>query len=104
MNSLVLMSGKSVGGTSYGGYLIRFKVMLKVYGQWIQLPYLQVKEDPTAQIENDGTVSLNSAISNLTLEFTTLTNVQSIRLDVIITDESKNMWIREIIPGFFGKF
>ena len=78
--------------------------MLKVYGQWIQLPYLQVKEDPTAQIENDGTVSLNSAISNLTLEFPTVTNVHSIRLDVINTDDSKNLWIREIIPGLIGMF
>ena len=103
MNSLVLMSGKSATGYTYG-YLIIFKVTLKVDGQWIQLSDLQVKEDPTAQITNDGTVTLNSAISNLTLEFTTITNVQSIRLDVINTDDSKNLWIREIIPGFFGKF
>ena len=103
MDSLVLMSGKSATGNTYG-YLISFKVTLKVNGQWVQLSDLQVKEDPTAQIDSDGTVTLNSAISNLTLEFTTLTNVQSIRLDVINTDESKNMWIREIIPGFFGKF
>ena len=105
INSLVLMSGKSATGNTYG-YLISFKVTLKVDGQWIQLSDLQVKEDPTAQITNDGTVTLNSAISNLTLEFTTLTNVQSIRLDVTNSEDSKNgnLWIREIIPGFNGTF
>ena len=103
INSLVLMSGKDAGENSYG-YLISFKVILKVDGQWINLSALQVKEDPQAQITNDGTVSLNSAISNLTLEFTTLTNVQSIRLDVTNTEDSKNLWIREIIPGFNGTF
>ena len=103
INSLVLMSGKSATGNTYG-YLISFKVILKVDGQWINLSALQVKEDPQAQITNDGTVTLNSAISNLTLEFTTLTNVQSIRLDVTNTEDSKNLWIREIIPGFNGTF
>ena len=103
INSLVLMSGKSAAGNSYG-YLIIFKVTLKVDGQWIQLSDLQVKEDPTAQITNDGTVTLNSAIPNLTLEFTTLTNVQAIRLDVTDTDDSHNLWLREIIPGFNGTF
>ena len=104
INSLVLMSGKSATGNTYG-YLISFKVTLKVDGQWIQLSDLQVKEDPTAQITNDGTVTLNSAISNLTLEFTTLTNVQSIRLDVTDTDNKHNLlWLREIIPGFNGTF
>jgi predicted transcriptional regulator len=78
--------------------------MMKVNGQWINLSALQVKEDPQAQIANDGTVTLNSAISNLTLEFTTLTNVQSIRLDVNKTEDSKTQWIREIIPGFTGTF
>ena len=102
INSLILMSGKSATGNTYG-YLISFKVTLKVNGQWIQLSDLQVKEDPTAQITNDGTVTLNSAISNLTLEFTTLTNVQSIRLDVIKSPRNYP-WIREFIPGFNGTF
>ena len=97
------MSGKSATGNTYG-YLISFKVTLKVNGQWINLSALQVKEDPTAQITNDGTVTLNSAIPNLTLEFTTLTNVQAIRLDVTDTDDSHNLWLREIIPGFNGTF
>ena len=98
------MSGKDAGENSYG-YLISFKVILKVGpNTWINLSALQVKEDPQAQITNDGTVMLNSAISNLTLEFTTLTNVQSIRLDVTNSEDSKNLWIREIIPGFNGTF
>ena len=75
-----------------------FKVTLKVNGQWIQLSALQVKEDPTAQIGTDGTVTLNSGIYDLTLEFTIVTNVQSIRLDV--TETSHNLVLREIIPGF----
>ena len=78
-------------------------------GQWIQLSGLQVKEDLTAQIENDGTVTLTSGINYLTLEFTTVTDVQSIRLDVTETDPSetpsaKYLRLREIIPGFIGKF
>ena len=100
------MSGKHAGN-SYG-YLISFKIILKVGpNTWINLSALQVKEDPTAQIDSDGTVTLNSAISNLTLEFTTLTNVQSIRLNVTNTDDGHNLWLREIIPGFndtYGTF
>ena len=103
INSLVLMSGKSATENTYG-YLISFKVILKVDGQWIQPSDLQVKEDPQAQIANDGTVTLNSAISNLTLEFTTLTNVQSIILNVTNTDDGHNLWLREIIPGFNGTY
>ena len=81
-----------------------FKVTVKVGGQWIQLSGLQVKEDLTAQIENDGTVTLTSGMNYLTLEFTTVTDVQSIRLDVIETDPAKYLRLREIIPGFIGKF
>ena len=47
MNSLVLISD--------GGSPRSFKVTLKVDGQWIDLSALQKKEDPTAQIENNGT-------------------------------------------------
>ena len=105
MNSLVLMSGVPYNR------LLSFKVTLNVDGQWIQLSDLQVKDllsdilVSTAQIENDGTVTLNSGIDELTLEFTTVTNVQSIRLDVTETDHSLNNYLslREIIPGFIGK-
>ena len=106
MNSLVLMNGKSATGNTYG-YLISFKVTLKVNGQWINLSALQVKEDPTAQIQTDGTVTLNNGIHDVTLEFTTVTNVQSIRLDVTqvgANPKKKYLWLREIIPGFNGTF
>ena len=91
--------------------LLSFKVTLNVDGQWIQLSDLKVKDllsdilVSTAQIENDGTVTLNSGIDELTLAFTTVTNVQSIRLDVTETDHSLNNYLslREIIPGFIGK-
>ena len=101
MNSLVLMSGLST--TANYGRLLSFKVTLKVNGQWINLSGFQVNEDPTAQIENDGTVTLNSGINDLTLEFTTVTNVQSIRLDVTELDNIP-LVLREIIPGFISKF
>ena len=97
MNSLVLISD--------GGSPRIFKVTLKVDGQWINLSALQVKEDPTAQIENDGTVTLNSMKNEMTLEFTTVTNVQSIRLNVTeCFYQSNYLYLREIIPGFSGKF
>ena len=102
MNSLVLMSGWST--TANSGRLTSFKVTVKVGGQWIQLSGLQVKEDLTAQIENDGTVTLTSGINYLTLEFTTVTDVQSIRLDVTEAVSAKDLRLREIIPGFIGKF
>ena len=103
------MSGWST--TANSGRPTSFKVIVKVNGQWIQLSGLQVKEDPTAQIENDGTVTLTSGLNYLTLEFTTVTDVQSIRLDVTETDptpnspgQAKRLNLREIIPGFIGKF
>ena len=79
-------------------------------GQWIQLNGLQVKGwnlygYTLAQIETDGTITLTGGIRDLTLEFTKVTNVQSIRLDVTETDRSDNhLILREIIPGFIGKF
>ena len=99
------MSGVSATSETGHGRLLTFKVTLKVNGQWIQLSALQVKEDPTAQIENDGTVTLESGIYDLTLEFTTVTNVQSLRLDIILdTNNNSKIYLREIIPGFIGKF
>ena len=59
-----------------------------------------------------GTVTLNSGINELTLEFTTVTNVQSIRIYVtksnllVVTPFTNHyyLYLREIIPEFFGKF
>ena len=107
MNSLVLKSGSA---TACWALLLSFKVTLKVDEQWIQLNGLQVKGwngcgIGTAQIETDGTVTFpdNSGIYDLTLEFTSVTNVQSIRLDVN-EKRDPSLILREIIPGFIGNF
>ena len=69
--------------------------------QWINLTALKVKEDPTAQIGEDGTVTLASGIWNLTLKFYAVSNVQSIRLYVTKTDaHNNNVVVNEIIPKF----
>ena len=81
--------------------LITFRVTLKVDGQWINLTGLKVNEDTAAQIAYDGTVTLASGIHVLQLEFNTVSNVQSIRLDVTKTDaSSNNLVLNEIIPKF----
>ena len=108
MNSLVLKGGSA---TACWALLLSFKVTLKVDGQWIQLNGLQVKgwqtcggPQPTVQIETDGTVTLPGdflGIHDLTLEFTTVTNVQSIRLDVN-EKRDPSLILREIIPRFIG--
>ena len=60
-----------------------------------------IKTDPIAQIGGDGTVTLASGIRVLQLEFNTVFNVQSIRLDVTKTDASdNNVVVNEIIPKF----
>ena len=96
MNTLVIMNGqKRVDGHR----LIIFRVTLKVDGEWISLSGLKVQEDPSAQIGGDGTVTLASGIEVLHLEFNTVSNVQSIRLDVTKTDASNNhVVVNEIIP------
>ena len=115
MNSIVLMSGSA---TACWALLLSFKVTLEVDGQWIQLNGLQVKgghkcgcfhnycgspQPPTAQIETDGTVTFldNTGLHELTLEFTTVTNVQSIRLDVN-EKRDPSLILKEIIPRFIG--
>ena len=81
--------------------LIVFRVTLKVDGEWINLTGLKVQEDPSAQIGGDGTVTLASGIDVFHLEFNTVSNVQSIRLDVTKTDGAyNNVVLNEIIPKF----
>ena len=82
--------------------LITFRITLNVDGQWINLTSLKVNEDPQAQIALDGTVTLASGIHILQLEFNTVSNVQSIRLDVTKTDavSNNNLVLNEIIPEF----
>ena len=95
MNTLVIKSGQRRSNHR----LIVFRVTLKVDEQWINLTDLKVKEDPTAQIGEDGKVTLASGIWNLTLKFYAVSNVQSIRLDVTKTDASNNnVVVNEIIP------
>ena len=98
MNTLVIMNGqKRVDGHR----LIIFRVTLKVDGEWISLSGLKVQEDPSAQIGGDGTVTLVSGIFVFHLEFNTVSNVQSIRLDVTKTDcACNNVVLNEIIPKF----
>ena len=97
MNTLIVRSGQQRSDHR----LIVFRVTVKVDGQWIILTGLKVREDSTAQIGGDGTVTLASGISVLQLEFNTVFNVQSIRLDVTKTDASNNnVVVNEIIPKF----
>ena len=97
MNTLVIMNGQGFGYFR----LIVFRVFLKVSGLWMNLSGVKVQEDPSAQIEWDGTVTLASGIEVLHLEFNTVSNVQSIRLDVTKTDHSNNnVVLNEIIPKF----
>ena len=101
MNTLVMMSGQERDDHR----LIVFRVTLEVDGQWINLTGLKVQEDPTAQIGEDGTVTLASGIDDLQLEFTAVSNVQSIRLDVTETDASNNnVVVNEIIPKYGMSF
>ena len=59
------------------------------------------QKEPIAQIEEDGTITLASGIRKLQVEFNTVSNVQSIRLDVTKTDASNNhVVVNEIIPKF----
>ena len=98
MNTLVMMNGQKRNGINR---LIIFRVNLIVDGQWINLTGLKVQEDPSAQIGGDGTVTLASGIDVLHLEFNTVSNVQSIRLDVTKTDGlHNNVVLNEIIPKF----
>ena len=101
MNTLVMMSGQERDDHR----LIVFRVTLEVDGQWISLTGLKVQEDPTAQIGEDGTVTLASGIHDLQLEFNAVSNVQSIRLDVTETDASNNnVVVNEIIPKYGMSF
>merc|ERR1719350_102151 len=97
MNTLVMMQGQKL----VNHRLIIFRVTLKVDGEWINLSGLKVQGDSSAQIGEDGTVKLASGITVLQLEFNTVSNVQSIRLDVIKTANSaNNLVLNEIIPKF----
>ena len=99
MNTLVIKSGQRRSNHR----LIVFRVTLKVDEQWINLTDLKVKEDPTAQIGEDGKVTLASGIWNLTLKFYAVSNVQSVRLDVTETDDKNNNAVVNEIIGYRGE-
>ena len=102
INTLVLLSGQQRGDHR----LIIFRVTLKVDEEWIDLAGLKVKEDLDAHVGYDGTITLESGIHVLQLEFNTVSNVQSIRLDVTKTDASNNNVVfNEIIPNYsYGRY
>ena len=84
---------------------LRFRVNLIVDGQSINLTGLKVQEDPSATIDGDGTVTLATLKWDvLHLEFNTVSNVQSIRLDIYrSTDWPPDfiaLLLHEIIPKF----
>ena len=72
-------------------------------GQWITLTNLKVNAG--AQIVSDTTVALTSSKHEVTLEFDTITNVESIKLEVTQTDApNNNLVLNEIrLPGYSGK-
>ena len=69
--------------------------------QWINPNGLSVREVSNADIGVDGTISLKSGLHVLNLDFKTIENVKSIKLDVMKTDASNNnVVLNEIIPKF----
>ena len=108
MNSLVLITGGSDNDlkNEFG----HFKVTLKKKVNWISLSALQVKviEDPSAQIASDGSIILSKKIKDITLQFTKVINVESIRLDLPQAPTNTpdiSFVLREMIPGtIVGKF
>ena len=58
-----------------------------------------------AQIGSDTTVALTSAKHEVILEFDTITNVESIKLEVTKTNAANNnLVLNEIrLPGYLGK-
>ena len=72
-------------------------------GQWINLTNLKVNAG--GQIGSDTTVALTSAKHEVILEFDTITNVESIKLEVTKTNAANNnLVLNEIrLPGYLGK-
>ena len=63
---------------------------------------MKVKDDPEAEVQDDGTITLKSEINNLKLTFDDVENVKSVKLEVIKTDDlvNNNLSLTEIIPNF----
>ena len=103
ITSLAILSGQHSDHPEWiwGHTLMIFKVTFKVDEKWIVPKDLAIEDDPTAQIANDGTITLNSPNKVLNLVFFPVRNVQAIRLDVTKTNSNNNdLVISEIIPNF----
>ena len=63
---------------------------------------MKVKDDPEAEVQDDGTITLKSEINDLKLTFDDVENVKSVKLEVIKTDDlvNNNLSLAEIIPNF----
>ena len=63
---------------------------------------MKIKDDPEAEVQDDGTITLKSEINNLKLTFDDVENVKSVKLEVIKTDDlvNNNLSLTEIIPNF----
>ena len=98
INSLALMNGRQRNDHR----LINFKISMKMNdNQWINPNGLSVREVSNADIGVGGTISLKSGLHVLNLDFKTIENVKSIKLDVTKTDASNNnVVLNEIIPKF----
>ena len=97
ITSLAILSGQQFSADT----LMIFKVTFKVGEEWIVPNDLAIEDDPTAQIANDGTITLDSPNKVLNLVFFPVRNVQAIRLDVTKTNSDNNdLVISEIIPNY----
>ena len=63
---------------------------------------MKVKDDPEAEVQDDGIITLKSEINDLKLTFDDVENVKSVKLEVIKTDDlvNNNLSLAEIIPNF----
>ena len=109
INSIVLLRGSQRG-------VVNFRITLKVKEEWVNLKGLTVKccerrkEEQNCKLMecdgiqifiDDGTITLKRPIFKIQLEFNTVSNVQSIRLDVTKANpENNNEVLEQLIPNF----
>ena len=98
MNAIALFNGQ----LRTDHRLISFKVTVKANNQWGILTGLSIREDADAQIGNDGTITLDSGIQVIHLDFNLIPNAKKIHLVVFDTDAANNnLVLNEIVPKFF---
>jgi hypothetical protein len=96
LESLIILNGLQYSNKK----LISFKIAFQVDGKWIDSDGLMIKNDPKAQIDTDGTITLTSGRNVLVLNFNPVADVQSVKLDVIETESENKFSLNEIIPIF----